>query len=227
MHRLSNCYLGPITQKLLFCHYNFRVSKCLYICQSVYLSSYLPTYKFIYWYIFIYIYLTLITSRYLFISPLLYLNLSLYLTNTSHSSFYLYLFISLSFSHNLILFYNSLYLFHFLYLFLSIYITLSIFPYHTLHQYLTCSISIHPTISFTVCPIIRADLILKKNRPNPDLFSWKNIQKQTSETLKNILLWQKQTFASISLVYISIKSHFTPLWVDFICLVRVSLQVVP
>ena len=64
---------------------------------------------------------------------------------------------------------------------------------------------------FAVSPIIRTDLFLKNTDQIRTIFSLKNRQKQTSVTLKNRLLWQKQTFAtkkqtftSFSLVYICI-----------------------
>ena len=48
MHRLSNCYLGPITKNLLFCQYNFRVRNVyISVSLSIYLAIYLLTNSFI------------------------------------------------------------------------------------------------------------------------------------------------------------------------------------
>ena len=69
---------------------------------------------------------------------------------------------------------------------------------------------------YAVSPINKADLILKKTDQIRTIFSLKNRLKQTSPTLKNRLLWQKQTFATkkqtfayFSLVYSNkVTLHF-------------------
>ena len=48
MHRLSNCYLGPISKNLLFCQCNFRVRNVyISVSLSIYLAIYLLTNSFI------------------------------------------------------------------------------------------------------------------------------------------------------------------------------------